>query len=445
LINLLSNAVKFTNVGVVKVSALVIESDDNTVTIGFEVRDSGIGMTREQIKVVFEPFVQGEVSTTREYGGTGLGLNITQKIVDLMGGRLMVESTPGIGSKFSFVIPFQMVDVAVDDVGQPSIPDLEEKPTFAGEVLVCEDNHMNQQVISEHLEKVGLNAVIAQNGKFGVEMVRDRISSGKKPFDLIFMDIHMPVMDGLEATSHIIELNTGTPIVALTANVMSNDMDVYKQSGMNDCLGKPFTSQELWRRLLKYLKPIGWQNVGADANEGDGLLLKKLRAQFLRNNRNKFTEIKDLINAGEISSAHRAAHTLKSTAGLIGEPGLQNAASDLESLLKDDVNKATKKELDILESELNNVINKLGALPGEDEIQTENKGHTGDVVTDKILALYKEIEPMLRQGNTKCLAYIEGLSAIPDNEELIRQMEDYDLDKAAVTLKQKIIELEGPI
>jgi len=131
-----------------------------------------------------------------------------------------------------------------------------EKPTFIGEILLCEDDDMSQLIIREHLARVGLKTVIAENGKIGVNMVQNRIEEGKKQFDAIFMDIHMPEMGGLEAATKIIELNCDIPIIALTSNTMSNDIEEYKRNGMNDCVGKPFTSQELWHCLKKYFTQI---------------------------------------------------------------------------------------------------------------------------------------------------------------------------------------------
>jgi len=257
IVNLLSNAVKFTNTGMVKLHAVVKESHENSITIYFEVKDSGIGMTSEQIEKLFAPFSQAHSSTTRRYGGTGLGLSIAKSLVEMMGGDLSVTSTPGIGSMFSFELVFDAIDISDDDMYKKKIVfDELQRPVFQGEILLCEDNGMNQQVISEHLSRVGLTTVLADDGKTGFEMVQNRMEKGEKQFDLIFMDIHMPVMDGLEASAKILELNTGIPIVAITANIMANDLEIYKASGINDYLGKPFTSQELWLCLMKYLTPV---------------------------------------------------------------------------------------------------------------------------------------------------------------------------------------------
>jgi len=163
-----------------------------------------------------------------------------------------VESIPGVGSKFYFDLTFDTVEEYADSPDSKKAFEVVEKPSLKGDVLVCEDNEMNQQVISDHLEKVGLRVIIANNGKEGVELVKNRAKNHEKPFDLIFMDIQMPVMDGLEAAYKISAYKTGTPIVAMTANIMSNDVELYKRNGIPDFLSKPFTTQELWKCLRKY-------------------------------------------------------------------------------------------------------------------------------------------------------------------------------------------------
>jgi len=256
-VNLLSNAIKFTHAGMVKLLSEIINTSEDSVTIHFEIKDSGIGMTSEQIEKIFEPFTQAETGTMRKYGGTGLGLAITKNIVEMMGAKLLVESTLGVGSKFSFDMVFKTIPVTDEEKYEKKmlLNDIE-KPAFDGEILVCEDNNMNQFVIKEHLARIGINTILAENGKVGVEKVKERMKSGEKMFDMIFMDMHMPVMDGFEASAEILSLNVNIPMVAMTANIMAEDLEVYKASGMPDCLSKPFTSQELWRCLLKYLKPL---------------------------------------------------------------------------------------------------------------------------------------------------------------------------------------------
>jgi CheY-like chemotaxis protein len=248
-----------------------------------------------------------------------------------------------------------------------------EKPVFSGDILICEDNSMNQLVIKESLERVGLNAVIAENGLEGVNIVRKRVEEGGKPFDLIFMDIQMPVMDGLAASSQIEKLQTGTPIIAMTANIMSGEMEIYRQSGIPDYISKPFTSQELWRCLLKYLTPVNQnaalktaydhvKNTQTDDIDLDLEFKKVLQEHFWKNNQNKFNEIINAIKTGDLTLAHRIAHTLKGNAAQLGRTGLQIAATDVERHLKEGEMLVTEEQLKTLETEINKFLEELSLL-----------------------------------------------------------------------------------
>jgi len=360
-VNLLSNAVKFTNNGMVKLHAALVEATDASIKMHFEVKDSGIGMTKEQIEKIFDPFIQAEKGITRKFGGTGLGLSISKNIIEKMGGKLEVESTPGIGSKFSFDLVFDTLDVADEEMFDRKIILNEiEKPTFEGEVLLCEDNAMNQQVICEHLARVGIKTILADNGQIGVDLVKKRKDSGEKQFDLIFMDIHMPVMDGLEASSKILELNIGVPIVAMTANLMSNDREIYSKSGIRDCVGKPFTSQELWRCLMKYFTPVNKDvNDKSVSRAAEAEFYNTLRMFFIKSNQNKCVEIRKALDEGDIDMAYRLVHTLKGNAGQLGKTILQVAASDVEKQLKHGKSPVTEELLKRLEIELNMVLNEF--------------------------------------------------------------------------------------
>jgi CheY-like chemotaxis protein len=436
LVNLLSNAVKFTNTGMVKLHAALAEMGKNSITMHFEIKDSGIGMTGEQIRKIFDPFIQAESGTTRKYGGTGLGLAITKNIIEMMGGTLTVESTPGIGSKFSFDLTFDTIDVTDDEVFEKKIVLNElQKPVFNGEVLLCEDNAMNQQVICEHLSRVGLKTTVAENGKIGYEMILSRREKGEKQFDLVFMDIHMPVMDGLEASSKIMELKTGVPMVAMTANLMANEREIYKMSGMYDCVGKPFTSQELWRCLMKYFTPASLDNAHKNMQiEADAEFLKTMQLYFVKGNQNKYREIAGALDSGDIKLAHRLAHTLKGNAGQIGKIVLQKAAAEVENQLKDGENLVSDSQLKTLQTELDVVFGELAPMLEEEQEKFETGVRIHDSQTTlKILA---ELESLLKRRNPEYMNYREALGAIQDGGQLIQQMEDFDFESALKTLEK---------
>jgi len=254
-VNILSNAIKFTDIGLVSFRANIIEITEKTCTIKFEFKDTGIGMTDEQIVRIFEPFMQADTSTTRKYGGTGLGLAITRRLIEAMNGQLMVDSIPRVGSKFHFSLTFPMIDAIGSSDGYLDDNETIEKPHFTkGLILVVDDNEMNLGVASEHLKRVGLKPLLARNGKEAIDAIERRMANGFEPFDLIFMDIHMPEMDGKEAAKTIIDSGIDIPIVAMTAEIMSSkDESPYKEYGMIGYLSKPFTAQQLWKCLVKYL------------------------------------------------------------------------------------------------------------------------------------------------------------------------------------------------
>jgi signal transduction histidine kinase/CheY-like chemotaxis protein len=442
LINLLSNAVKFTaKNGMVKVLAVVKEdpvlgtpSLDGDVTIRFEVKDSGLGISPEQLEQLLKPFSQVDMTTTRKFGGTGLGLAISKNIIEKMGGRLMVESMLGVGSKFSFEVTFNTAEEAVDASVSKILAETDNSQ-FKGEVLMCEDNDMNQQVLREHLKRVGIKADVAENGREGFNMVRRRHEKGEKPYDLIFMDIHMPVMDGLEASKLIMELDTGVSIIAMTANVMAHDRELYKKIGMKDCLGKPFRVQELYSFLSKYLTPGKWDSEGIGENKQFNDNLKsKLIVSFVKDNKTRYSEIANALNSGDIKLAHRIVHTLKSNAAQLGKTKLQKASEDAESLLENGINQLAPEHLTVLETELNAVLNELTPLVEEN---APTKAEPLNV--EKAREVFAELKSLLENGDADCLQYIDALRGITGTNEalvqiLIQQIENFDFEPALETL-----------
>ena len=464
-INLLFNAVKFTEIGYVKCSVTTVKADHNSCTLKFKVVDTGIGMSSKETSKIFEPFVQVNAGTTRKYGGTGLGLSITRHYIEIMGGNLQVESKPGSGSKFFFELPFSTKDVAEDVKSVDNLTDITDptgavnfpinRPHFHnGEVLVVEDNEMNQEVICENLRRVGLTPTVADNGKEAVNMINQRIEDNKKPFDLIFMDIHMPVMDGIEAASIISALNTGTPIIAMTASVSIITETSYKGYGMDGYISKPFTTQQLYNTLVKYFEPIkqdDTQNVSDNSNDFN----QKLQIQFYKANKNIYEKISESINSEDFTLAHRLAHSLKSNAGFINEIPLQLAARNIEEELQ---SKKASATLDILmrnlKTELNPVLNKLNLFFGNfeefDEFVTEHFDEKKSQLTtqdplsqdevDEILKIFCELEYLLGRSDSQFLEYIDRLRSISHTEilakTLIDKMENFEIEEALDTLAQ---------
>jgi CheY-like chemotaxis protein len=352
----------------------------------------------------------------------------------LMGSDLIIESVPNVGSKFGFDLTFNATDSSADAREREFALDQNERPFFEGEILLCEDNQMNQRVICEHFARVGLKVVVAENGEEGVNIVQSRMKNDEKPFDLIFMDVQMPIMDGLEATQAISRLGSKTPIIAMTANVMTSDRDFYKSSGMNDCMGKPFTSQELWSCLLKYLAPASLQNIKEDRlPQVDEKFQVKLLTCFVKDNQTKIKEITKAVDEGNIKLAHRLTHNLKSNASIIGKTELQEIAAAVEEMLKDGKNLVAEGDMKILETELNAVLKELAPLLDEAEAQARTAAPFAEEKAEEALYL---LEPLLKCGNPECLDFIDDLRAIPGSELLVRQMEEFDFAHATATLAE---------
>jgi len=438
LMNLLSNAVKFTSSGAVKLLASIKHLEDDKATISFEVKDSGIGMSPEHIANIFDPYMQADDSVTRRFGGTGLGLPISKSLVELMGGDLNVDSIPGIGSTFSFDLSFDLIDDAEVIPSKDIVLNSISKPYFDGEILICEDNHLNQQVICDHLDRVGIRTVVANNGQEGVDIVAERMLSDNDPFDLIFMDIHMPVMDGLEAAYKITGIGSKTPIVALTANIMSNDLDLYKTNGMNDFLGKPFTSQDLWKCLMKYIPVTNYVTVDKQKHESEeDNSLKQLRAYFVESNQDTFKKIMNALESDDIKLAHRLSHTLKSNAGQIREKRLQEVAAETESMLSEGKNQLNTVLANMLDKELNLVLKKLA--PMVEKEQQADVEPANDIEAKEII---EKIEPMINRYSAECVNSINDIRRLPNSEKLVQHVEDFEFKEALAELS-KIKEVLG--
>lgn len=247
LLNLTSNAVKFTLEG--KVSIIVkpgSDPDENGYqSLRFSVKDTGIGMSEEVISRVFNRFEQADSSTTRQFGGTGLGMSITQKLIEMMHGELSVSSQPGVGTLFEVLIPLQTCTVQEEELTQDEV---DTAPQLSGKkILVAEDNEINQMVIEAMLLPTQATVKIASNGKEAYELFESF-----QP-DLILMDIQMPVMDGFESLYLLQQTDLKVPVIALTANVMSDDVKTYESAGFSDHIAKPILLNHLHAKLVKYL------------------------------------------------------------------------------------------------------------------------------------------------------------------------------------------------
>ncbi|MGB0129314.1 MAG: ATP-binding protein [Rhodocyclaceae bacterium] len=254
LLNLVGNAVKFTSVGRVDMQVQLISREGTSLVLRFEVRDTGIGMTADQVRGLFQPFTQAESSTTRRFGGTGLGLTICKRLVDLMGGSLDVVSAEGQGSTFSVVLPFSEADSVPADRA-PALDHGMAGARFTGRrALLVEDNPVNRLVAEATLKKFGLSVDVAVDGREALA----KVTAAPALYDIVFMDVQMPHMDGLEATRRIRRLagTTMLPIIAMTANAFEQDRASCMAAGMNDFVAKPFEKKDVAAAVARWLQPI---------------------------------------------------------------------------------------------------------------------------------------------------------------------------------------------
>ncbi|MBO5623984.1 MAG: response regulator, partial [Butyrivibrio sp.] len=264
IINILSNAVKYTNEGgCVDFGIKRIASYKDKSTLRFSMKDNGIGMDKDFLPKIFDPFTQAGNGASNKFGSTGLGMAITKNLVDMMNGKISVESEKGVGSTFTVTLTFEIADSSFtagtgtkDKVAENETGRLDDSVDLAKvKILVAEDMDINAQILLKLLSKKGLEAKRAENGKVALKMFRE---SEEGYFDAILMDMRMPEMDGLEATSAIRELDRNDakkiPIVALTANAFDEDVERSLQAGLNAHLSKPLDPAKIFETLERLIE-----------------------------------------------------------------------------------------------------------------------------------------------------------------------------------------------
>ena len=334
LVNLLSNAVKFTEKGEVVVRAAAESQLEDQMELHFSVSDTGIGIPPRQLDRVFETFTQADASIARRYGGTGLGLTISSRLVSIMGGHIWVESQEGQGSTFHFTLP---VEPAEPQAGSPQTPEFDD--TFAGKhpqhILLAEDNPVNQRVAVLFLERLGYQVDTVANGLEAVAAVQ------RQPYDLVLMDVRMPELDGLEATRRIraeLPAERQPRIVALTAYAYQEDLSECLDAGMDDYLTKPILHERLAAILRKHAPAASTDDdaavaaavqpakildeLGEDRAEIVGLLLKNVAE--------KFSDLQAAWQAGDLQQVRESAHQLKTDASYLGAGQLAQRMLDME-------------------------------------------------------------------------------------------------------------------
>jgi len=358
LINLVGNAVKFTFEGHVEIVVrCTTDVQAGRASIAFDVKDTGIGMTPEQMGRLFQPFAQADSSTTRQYGGTGLGLAISKRLAEALGGDIHVVSRPGEGSTFTFTVeaelpePVRMLNDLSEAAARPS--HLSQPPPPAavglrGRVLVAEDGPDNQKLIAMILRQAGADVDLAASGRVAVERVLEGMAAGT-PYDAILMDMQMPGMDGYEATSKLRESGYRGPVIALTAHAMAGDRQKCIDAGCDDYATKPVDRLGLLRMLARLMgcppsapgeaseEPAAATTASDEAipsvfrNDPD---MAGVIAEFVGQLPERLAEMRRAADNGLWEDLRRLAHQLKGAGGSYGYACLTDAARELESHAK---------------------------------------------------------------------------------------------------------------
>ena len=340
LINLVGNAIKFTERGSVTILVDTIQEREGEKLLHFAVQDTGIGIPPEQQEAIFQAFTQADGSTTRRFGGSGLGLTISNELVSLSGGRLWVESEAGVGSTFHFTVRCGLL---ADVAGPPEEPEpVEPRPSRpaappgahrALRVLLAEDNLVNQRLGAALLEQRGHRVIVVPSGKEAVA------AYASQPFDVVLMDAQMPEMDGLDATAAIRERerdgSTHTPIVALTARAMKGDRERFLEAGMDAYLAKPLDTAKLTEVLAEVARsqpPVLDREAVMEHIDGSPALLGEITDLYVGIVPGMLADIRQAIRLGDANALERASHALKGCVANLGAKRAGAVALRLEEI-----------------------------------------------------------------------------------------------------------------
>ena len=363
LVNLVGNAVKFTAEGQISVAVSCEVQSDGHTQVRFDVRDSGVGMTPEQKKRLFKPFMQADASTTRQFGGTGLGLTISRQLANLLGGDISVESEAGLGSTFSLVINVEptTTDQFASGLTEASTASISPVATSDSKidltgtrVLLAEDGIDNREILAAYLKFAGARVELAENGREAVTEAFSAVDAGD-PYAVIIMDMQMPVLDGYGATSELRIRGYSEPIVALTANAMSDDRTKCLSAGCDFYLSKPVDQREFLQTIARF---AGLHATDSDRNAppselpspsiekqpmkqhtirssfADDPVLASVIGSFIGRLPQLTDELNSLLSSGLLDDLRRAAHKLRGAGGSYGLPQLSAAAGQLEDGLQ---------------------------------------------------------------------------------------------------------------
>ncbi len=346
--NLVGNAIKFTARGFVSVHAELLSKKKNQCKIKFDVRDTGIGIPADQLKSIFQDYTQGSDDTTRKFGGTGLGLTICKRLVDIQGGELSVRSKEGLGSSFSFILTYEH-SAKITKESQQARQSVDTEKLKGINLLLVEDNPSNRMVATSFLQKVGIQVATAEHGRQAVEKVQ------KDTFDIVLMDLQMPIMSGCDAASAIRNLGDDykdLPIIALTADVVQGVKDRVMDCGMSDYLSKPFNPDELHYKIALNMGLISSDEVPftPSEEEDDMMQLHRLIDQYnddvkfvtnlldsLRRSFQLLTEqVANSANQKDVYELRRLTHKLLPSIKMVGNQELHTHLTELKEALDQD-------------------------------------------------------------------------------------------------------------
>lgn len=342
--NLISNAIKFTVKGEINLEIKAIQQENKEVDLLFCVADTGIGIAKEKLKTIFETFSQAETETSRKFGGSGLGLSITKKLIELQKGSIDVSSTPGEGTTFTFHIKYAIANNTVaKQYGNVKQDTLKQDGLSGKRILIVEDNEANQKVIYHMLHNAGIEPDLADNGKVAIQLLEDGFE-----YDLIIMDLQMPEMDGFETTVHIRQkLNLNIPIIAMTASALRNEKIKCLEIGMNEYMNKPFVPSDLFRELRRFLlkseeieteeTPVIAKNESKKLYSLNHLIemddmdcLCEVLQLFLDSVPMIMVEIKEAIIEERWEDVYKKSHKVKSSIGILQMGKLMSLISKVE-------------------------------------------------------------------------------------------------------------------
>lgn len=343
LVNLIGNAIKFTHEGGINVTVAVKDENVSDYTLYFEISDTGIGIPKDMQKKVFDTFIQAESSTTRKYGGTGLGTSIAKQLVHLMGGEIGLVSEEGVGSTFWFTVVMNKTLPIQEPQSQSGCTPLKIPENMRRiSILLVEDYSPNQKLVLAYLAGQNFEITVAENGLQAIEKFR------QQKFDLILMDIQMPEMDGFEATNRIRKEPGGdaVPIIAMTANAFETDVKKCFDSGMNDVVTKPFRKNMLLEKIIYWaansgkegsiaqelddtLAPIHFQKTLEEFG-GDRELLLSVIDEYIANVRRQISQIAEAIKDRHPETVWREAHSIKGGALNLAAEAMAEIAFELE-------------------------------------------------------------------------------------------------------------------